>query len=202
MRDPVERAISHYWHMVANHAETRRMLEAVQRDPTFISYSHYALQLRAYLDVVERDRVFVLTLEGLVANPRPQLRSLYGWLGIDPDYVPAILGQPVNATPAVVFRARGLGVLQRLRDSALASRIGPYVPQSMRSFLASLAAAPIARQSISVDDAVDYLRPLQQAQTAELGRLLQRDFPEWTTLWGSRAAADQPTAVPIRPGLA
>ena len=65
MRDPVERTISHYWHMVRFHAERRPILEAVRAEPQYLDVSHYAMQLLPYLNLFGRDHVAILTYEQL-----------------------------------------------------------------------------------------------------------------------------------------
>ena len=69
MRDPVQRSISHYWHMVAYHAELRAMLSAIQEEPRYTDVSHYAMQLQRYFDVVDPRCVFIMTYERLVEEP-------------------------------------------------------------------------------------------------------------------------------------
>jgi hypothetical protein len=65
MRDPVERTISHYWHMVRYHAERRPILETIRTEPQYLDVSHYAMQLVPFLELFGRDRVAVLTFERL-----------------------------------------------------------------------------------------------------------------------------------------
>ena len=62
MRDPVERTVSHYWHNVAGGWEDRDMLAAVKRLKDYTARSHYAMQLRPYINTFGRDRVHLLTL--------------------------------------------------------------------------------------------------------------------------------------------
>jgi hypothetical protein len=47
LRDPVERAVSHYWHMVHHHAERRPIADGFRHDTQFVAFSHYAMQLIA-----------------------------------------------------------------------------------------------------------------------------------------------------------
>jgi hypothetical protein len=81
LRDPVERTISHYWHVVRHHAEHRPIAEAVRRDPQFVAVSHYAMQLRPLLERFGHERVAVLIHEQLVADPRGVMGNLYRGLG-------------------------------------------------------------------------------------------------------------------------
>jgi hypothetical protein len=76
MRDPIERTISHYWHRVRWWGERREMLSAIRSDPHYRHVSHYARQLKAFLRYVERERMYILTHEALLADPAGQLSGL------------------------------------------------------------------------------------------------------------------------------
>jgi Sulfotransferase family len=43
MRDPVERAMSHYWHMVNWEGEWRSILDAIKEEPQYRDVSYYAM---------------------------------------------------------------------------------------------------------------------------------------------------------------
>jgi hypothetical protein len=49
----------------------------------------------------------------------------------------------------------------------------------------------VDRAHIDATDVIDYLRPLQQAETLELSKLLGREFPEWKTTWPNTVASSQ-----------
>lgn len=184
MRDPVERSISHYWHRVRWWGERRPILAAIRSEPLYVDVSHYARQLRGYLRHVGRERIYVLTHEALIADPVNQLSRLYAWLDVDPSFRPARLRVPTNRRPEVVYQVRGYGLLERLRRSAAYGRVAPYVPESARRLGFKLALRDIRPADVPLGEVRDYLRPIQQLQTAELGALLMRDFPEWRTLRG------------------
>jgi len=184
MRDPIRRTISHYWHRVRQDGERRSMMQALQQEPHYLDVSHYAMQLRAYIDLFGRERVATLTLEKLVSQPAACVQSLFDWLGVDATFVPGNLEQRENVTPQAVEQVRGLGVMQRLRYSGLWDRVGPQIPPAIRRFGRRLAVAPIDRSEVSDDTAIEWLRPRQREQTAELCELLGRQFPEWSTLDG------------------
>ena len=183
MRDPVERAISHYWHMVRFHAECRSLRVAIEADAQYRDVGNYAVQLRPYIDLFGRDKIYCVTYEMLVLRPRETLQDIYGWLNVDRTVVPAGLERPLNATPPVVIQAKGRGVLQKIRTSDAWGRISPFIPSSVRAAGAALATRAVDRASVSRAEAVEFLRPIQRQQAAELARLIHRDFPEWRTLW-------------------
>lgn len=185
MRDPVERAISHYWHRVRWWRERRSISAAIRSDPQYLDVSYYAMQLKAYLRHVAGDRVYVLTHEALIAEPAAQIARVYEWLGIASSFRPPNMGIPANVRPEVFEQVRGLGLLDNVRRTWLYSSIGPHVPRAVRRLGSLLAAGPIRPAEIPDADVRDYLRPIQLVQTEELSKMLNRRFPEWSTLYAA-----------------
>ena len=183
MRDPVERTVSHYWHFTLNSKEHRPMLAAIQSNPEYTDVSYYARQLRGYLRHVGRERIFVLTMEELAANPAEQMSRVYEWLGVDSSFRPPDIPAR-HVTPAVVDQARGgLTFLHRLRASPSYGKIALHIPRAARKLGSRLAIRRVRRAETSTLEVRAYLRPLQLRQTEELARLLGRPFPEWRTLY-------------------
>lgn len=180
MRDPVERTICHYWHAVNHFGEIRKPLAAIRDDPYYMTVSHYARQLAPYLDYFGPQRVYTLTFEELVARPVATVQSIYAWLGVDAAFAPPEIGIPRNVTPDTVTQVRGW--VLALSRTALWRRIRPYRPEALRKLMASLAVRRVCPADVSMSSVVDFLRPTQREQTRELSRLLNRGFPEWTTL--------------------
>lgn len=184
MRDPIERTVSHYWHMVEHRGETRAPLAAITRDPHYTEVSHYADQLQAYIERFGRARVHALTFEELTRDPQATVRTVYAWLGVDPDYVPPALSAAHNVTPERVRQKRvGAGALDRLRHSALWDALGRFCPAPLRKLGVALVEKKIPRHDTDMTEVIAYLRPLQQAQTRVLEQQLGRSFDEWKTLW-------------------
>lgn len=186
IRDPLERAISHYWHRVNWWGERRSPVQALCEDSHYLNTSHYAYQLRAYLRCVPRERIHVLTLEDLVSDPLPQLAALFGWLGVDPTFRPPLGDAFTNSTPTTVEMARGLGLLHSLRRSSF--NAWPWGPPWLRKALVKFAVREVRPAEVPLEDVAAYLRPIQLRQTEELSELLGRTFPRWTTLLAGTAA--------------
>src|SRR5262249_3621667 len=105
LRDPIERTISHYWHFVLEGREDRDMLAAVRRNPDYVARSPYPMQLQPYLDPFGRDRVFLLALEELEADPGNVFRRLFTWLGVDPEFTP-VTDTRFNVSPSELRQTR------------------------------------------------------------------------------------------------
>lgn len=185
MRDPVERTISHYWHMVELRGEKRTPLEAIRAEPHYTEVSHYAYQLRPFLALFGRERVHVLTFESLTANPAASLGAICRWLGVDERFEPR-RGHAANVTPATVHQKRvGSGLLDRFRHSALWNAVGSHVPPAIRRIGVRMVEKEVAPKQTDTGALREHLRALQRPQLAELSQLLGRDFPEWKTLHGA-----------------
>lgn len=185
MRDPVERTISHYWHMVELRGELRNPMDSITRDPHYTEVSHYADQLAPYLARFGRDRVHVLTFEELKHDPQSAVRAVFDWLGVDADHMPEDIRGAHNVTPERVRQKRpNTGLLDRLRHSSAWSAVGPYVPPALRRIGVALTEKEVARREVDMAGVITYLRPIQQAQTRTLEAQLGRRFNSWTTLWG------------------
>lgn len=188
MRDPVERAISHYWHNVRDTkwgGEWRSMLSAVRRDPQYVAFSDYAMQLRPYLDIFGRERVFATTFERMAANPADLVREIFEWLQVDNGFQPEGIRRRWNAAPAEAQGVSGFGILNRLRHSRAWERLAPAVPHTLRRIGNHLAEKSVDRSSQDVAAVERYLRPILRERTEEIKTLLGREFSEWTTLYRS-----------------
>lgn len=183
MRDPVERTISHYWHMVEHRAETRDPLQAIRSDAHYTDVSYYAYQLAPYISRLGRDRIYAMTFEELKRDPESTLRALQTWLDVDPIGVADASAEARNVTPTAVTAQRtGSQWLDRFRHSALWDRVGSIVPRPVRRIGVAMVERRISRRDVDMTAVVRHLRPIQREQTAELERLLGRRFDEWTTV--------------------
>lgn len=184
MRDPIERAISHYWHRVRFWGEPRSLESAIRSDPQYVDVSHYAMQLEQYLRSVSRERIYVLTYEALLADPRTELSRIYAWLGVGPCFQPTTLDFPANVMPPMFVQVRD-PTLERLRRTPLYTKVAPHVPRAVRQFGSRLAEHQVRPAEVRVQEVKDYLRSIQKPQTAALCTLLNRAFPEWRSLHGA-----------------
>lgn len=181
MRDPVERTISQYWFRVRFCGERRDMLTAVREDPRYTDTSNYAMQLAPYVELFGSDRIATLTFEELSRNPSNVSRQLFAWLGVDASFVPPNLDQRENVTPQIIVLPK-TGLLNHVGHA-----LKPLVPSRMFSAAKRRLQAyeSIDRNSSSVDEVIEFLKPIQKEQVARLEEILGRSFPEWTSLYGN-----------------
>ena len=181
MRDPIERALSHYWERVKRYLEGRDMLSTIKNEPEIINVGYYAMQLKPYLEVFGRERVFILTLESLQANQAETLQAIFEWLEVDGSFPVPEIGK-YNVGEAEVSMFIGAPLVTLLRQTPIWSVITKLLPKSLSNNIRKLT-KPVKRDMSQAPDAIAYLRPILLQQTEELCQLLDRQFPEWTTLY-------------------
>jgi len=136
LRDPVERAVSHYW-MQANRglekltlenalaAESDRIepeLNKVERgeEPgvelqlrSYLARGHYANQLERWFDLFPRSQLRVLQFELLVADPARVYREVLDYVGVDADAAPFPTFAPLRVGTKLATDQETIG---RLRE--------------------------------------------------------------------------------------
>ena len=112
LREPVKRAISHYYHAVSHGFESREIAEAFTNeecmvkeeekklcaDPTFQSFKHqelsyvsrgfYAKQLDRYAHLFNADNLLILRSEDLFEDPLQVLMQTFTFLQVDASFIP------------------------------------------------------------------------------------------------------------------
>lgn len=104
LRDPVERALSHYQMAFMNRLE-RRSFEAVIDDllrpeslecsrqcpeeaTGYVTWGEYGRILAGYFDVFSREQIMILFTDELAHAPEQLLRRVYEFLGVSPNLMP------------------------------------------------------------------------------------------------------------------
>ena len=130
MRDPIDRAISHYWHCVHYHNETRPINKAICIDSEYVWYSRYKIQIKQYLKFFPKDQLLLLLYEDLVHTPEKVIKRCFEFLGVDSNFRPRSLGQVFNPRPKKVLKTNIL--LHKIRWSKTWDKISPLFPKFLK----------------------------------------------------------------------
>jgi Sulfotransferase family len=184
VRDPVQRAVSHYLHAFLSSAEDRPAAEAFAEleDPyhEYACNSRYATQLERYLAVFPADRVLVVDRARLAANASAVVRDVLAFVGADPDaFVPAEGRRNVTEE-----RARHHPLLLRLRYSRGARRLVDAVPPAARARALAAASTVLYRGRTTLPEVpsavVERLARHLAPEVRRLRELTGQDFPTWS----------------------
>ncbi len=184
LRDPVERAYSHYalarrsgFEPLADFEagvaaeEARWRLDPSMRH-TYVRASLYHDGLRAYFERYARERILVLRFEDFAADAAATMREIYRFVGVDEGYVPDV-GVRYNRSllPRNAFVREAFGRHPRLRRLLLRN-----LPPRVATRIGDL----LMRRPPGLDREIrERLLPRFDADVRSLERLLGRDLAPW-----------------------
>jgi hypothetical protein len=175
LRNPVDRAYSHYWHHRSNGKETRSFGEAVSlegrrktmgdpREFWYVARGLYLEQFDRLVQYFDRDQLHVMLLDDLENDPSTTLKYVWSFLDV-PEITPTNLGEQYNTASALRFR--------RLWNAMYTKRLWRFVPKAaypgvvrvFRKSLAYPAMDPDVRNRL-----LDFYLPYNEALGDWLGR--------------------------------
>jgi Sulfotransferase family len=84
LRDPADRAYSHYWHLVRTGRATLSFEETIQIAPASVLIrSLYEKQVRNYLRFIPRERIYFVIFEEFIRNIDATIRKVCDFIGVD-----------------------------------------------------------------------------------------------------------------------
>lgn len=175
LRDPVERAWSHYWYnRAARLVEDRPPREAFAEDPDeYLRPGEYGANLRGVLDHFDREQLHVLTLDELKTDAAGAFQRICRHLGVDEH------GVSDRDARNQAYTVRW----PRLRQEMRRFRLWKRLPFRLGFRLEELNRVPIEVPDVPGDLRRE-LAEHYADDTDDLARLLGRAVP-----WGPQAAA-------------
>lgn len=131
LRNPVDRAYSHYWMNRGLRTESREAADALTADPArtgggpsfpYLDRGRYLPQLQRVCENFPREALRVLLFEDLLARPAETFGAVCAFLGVDPGVRPENLGAQINKN--VAFRSIKVRDLGRRFPAPVARVIG------------------------------------------------------------------------------
>lgn len=129
LRNPVERAISAYYHHIA---ERRIPPEAkildVLHEYGIESMGHYANHLEKWLNYFDKNQILILIFElDILQNSLHTIQSIYQFIGVDSNFIPPNLNEKSNIRKGslylrINYKSKNLGaIIRKLRIKRLLS---------------------------------------------------------------------------------
>ena len=182
LRDPIERAFSHYLMFIREGRESRSFLKAVQSSPLaeeYVEFSLYCEATKRYLDTFGGQNSLILMFEDLVRDPRETTERVVRFLGLPTEPL-RDLGYPVH-NPGLTPRSRTSAAVLRVRRRMPIHSI-PVVPRSWRRFIRFRILNKPGKPDID-RAAVDFLRGVFESDVRDLERLLEKPLPTLRKGW-------------------
>lgn len=190
LRDPVRRAVSHYWHMVRSGRAIHGFETTLRYAPhTILTRGFYRDGLEGFFRLFPRDQILVLIFEEFVADVPAALRKVEAFLG---------LGSPLDVSGLRLHQHRGdaplwprLRLLQNrlLRGATIRPVAGPLqggpVPGRLHALVMRLEAAlraanpPARRYPEPRPETVAFLQDVFARENAGLAGLIGVDLARY-----------------------
>jgi len=192
LRDPVERAYSHYLMDYREGMQSRSFYEALLDDinrpqkgwgVSFLYYELglYAEQVQRYLEAFKPECVKLLMFDDLRRDAKAVLREIAGFLGLDPKPLCLVdISQKYNsyAAPRNQFlrRVAGARLSRMLGQMLVPHHLGTFIFE--RIFLKQAPKPPLDRR------ARELLCTLYEPELDKLEKLMGRRLPQLRQSWG------------------
>jgi hypothetical protein len=202
LRDPVERAYSHYLMQVREGKEDLPFMAALQQDyheenkawsasRLYVDLGFYADQVQRYLEVFGEEQVKIcLYAKELIRNPRALLKSVMEFIEVDPRYAASVRTDTWSNTYAVprsrlaldVFRSR---IRRSRRFEALKEKLIP--DQRLRARIRETLLYKAGTKPQMDVQARKFLIDLYREDVHRLASLIDRDLGHWLQTDGPKA---------------
>ncbi len=174
VRDPFDRAVSHWQHLRQLGREPLPLREAIL-DPAgpYLAFSSYHRQLEPWVSTFGRDQVLVFRLEDYRAAPAAVAGRIWDFLGVPSRG--ALDARAVHANPASQ-RVVATGWKARVRSTTFYRRVlRPLLPPAARRGIVSGLGGSRGREEADVDAS---LRTEFEGLLASDAQALEQDWPE------------------------
>ena len=178
VREPVTRAIGHYWQRFKEFQETLSLDRAVRENPLYRDTSDYAAQLRAYLEYFDMGQIKIIVAEDLRTKRREVLSDLLQWLGLPEfDYSEAQLADNHRSPPT--SRRQRFPMVSQIRDSAAWAAARKRLPASLVDRLRAASTVRFQKAQVDESGAREYLGRYLAPRRAEFEEMIGRRIEAW-----------------------
>lgn len=187
LRNPVERAYSHYLLHVAGGTQRSTFYEALQEDyarsPRGLGYSYlyveqgfYYNQVKRYLDIFGPEQVGVYLFEDLASDSTAVVKDACGLLGLS-----SFDGRFFDPAPRYVSYAPRNGLTQRFMGNRYIRKLGLMIPQRWSVLIRHRVLLTKASNPQMDQPAKEFLQSVFRDDIAVLQELIGRDLNGWLT---------------------
>jgi hypothetical protein len=135
VRNPVDRAVSNYWHCVGNSAEGRSMSDAFVSNPQYVKTGDYRYQISPYFECFPSENIRIVNFDDLVNRPLALIKSIAAWLGDSDSNALSNFIPECRRKRGDKYQLSADSMLSRLKYSHFwRYRLRNFVPAPIRSF--------------------------------------------------------------------
>lgn len=183
LRDPVERALSHYYMYLRNGAVSDQVDAELKPGTVFLEDGRYGQHIQRFEDAIGAGRLQLFFYDDLKSRPRDFLSTIWSALNVDPSFEPSILNRafherkPLSRSPRLTrMRIRAQAALMRRSDRIRAAVDIVRRRGWMRPVYDLLSGRPYPRPSpAKISELTAYYRP----DVEQIAHRTGRDLSSW-----------------------
>lgn len=188
VRDPIERAISHHYHMYSLPPSQRWPADfdyCLPTYPSILNYSRYAMQIEPWWTLFGEEHVHMVCFHRYVQERRATLERIFEFLGLSTEPARTMQLEHHNRSDGKPISTDGW---ERLRNSNFYRRYlrGWLSPEFRRTWIRRLLPAAPPKPAPPSLEALAWMRNELSDDRARLRRLLGAEAPEWCSRDGVR----------------
>jgi len=132
LRNPVDRAFSHYLMTYRRGLEKMSFSEAIKAEAgrirknydfkmhySYVTRGYYHDQIKRFLSYIDSQQIYIMLTEELKADPGKALNGLYGFLGITNDFLPDNINEKFHKS----MIPKNMWLLDRIRKETFEKKI-------------------------------------------------------------------------------
>jgi hypothetical protein len=185
LRDPVERAYSHFlFHLRNGHEPTKIFSQAIEQEERRIrdniQFGHYVhrgfyfRQLKCYFDLFDQSQIRVYLFDDLKNDPVALSKDVYQFLGVDSLYVPEV---SIRRNPSGIPKLNFIHNLL-VRPNRLKSLIQPRLPVWLYRLATGVRDRNLVKPELSPELRSNLIQMFRD-DILKLENLFQRDLSNW-----------------------
>lgn len=186
LRNPIDRAFSHYWMLRYQNRETESFARALDLAETrlranwasqwhYVRYGFYAAQLERYFAHFPREQIHVTLYDDFERAPEDFMRAMFDFLGVDATFKPRmrqrynVSGEPKSTAVSFLLTSR----------HPVRQGIKLLMPRRIRISLREWLRVNFLQKPEMSAGCRDQLRNTYAADIARLEDMLERDLSHW-----------------------
>lgn len=184
LRNPVDRAFSHYLMDLRIGYETEDFMTALRKDMArnpkgwgisnlYVEIGMYAEQVKRFMDVFPERQLRIYIFDDFKKDPGAVVKDMFSFLGVDPD-VPIDYSQKFN--PSFIPKNKIIGKLNTQKK--VKDWLKSVLPKSVKSKFKKTFYTDKDLPKISAEER-RFLADIFHEDVRQLGRLLNRDLSGW-----------------------
>ena len=197
LRNPIDRAYSHYWYCRRNCLEDsksfekalERELQMLQKDEIiplscvyYISHGFYYKQINKYLEYFDRNQLLILYYDDFKRDPDEILREIYSFLGLEEISQKEVYGKyNVASMPKFRFIHELIfkdNIIKDIYKRIVSEKFRQYAKRTIVDKMLKRNLAPFEYPPMK-EETRAFLQNIFREPNRKLTELLGRDFSNW-----------------------